>query len=172
MPKQTTVYLGLGSNMWQPRQNLQQAVGLLSQKVTILAISPLYDTAPVGNKNQSRFLNAVCKGKTSLSPEGLLSFVKGIEKDMGRLTAPPNSPRPIDIDILFYSRQVISNKELKIPHPRLVERAFVLVPLADIAPGLRHPVLHRTIKKLLQQLPRTSGDVVPAKQEDLCLKYP
>jgi 2-amino-4-hydroxy-6-hydroxymethyldihydropteridine diphosphokinase len=162
MLKQTIIYLGLGSNMGQPRKNLQQAVKLLSEQVNILSVSPLYDTAPLGNKNQPRFLNAVCKGKTSLKPEALLRFVKSIEKEMGRTPTPRNSPRPIDIDIIFYGHSIMTSDELTIPHPRATERAFVLVPLADISPGFRHPVFHRTVRTLLLQLQRTKSDAVRA----------
>jgi len=172
MQKQTTVYLGLGANLGNTRYNLQQALRRLSQLINFAAVSPLYDTAPVGNTSQPRFLNAVAKGTTTLTPEKLLVFAKSIEQDMGRATAPPDSPRPIDIDVLFYGHLVLSTANLTIPHPRLAERAFVLAPLADISPGLRHPVIRKTVKTLLRGLPRTPGDVARANQEALCLKFP
>ena len=124
--KRTTVYLALGSNIGERGHNLRRALELLSQRVTIEKVSPLYDTAPAGNTDQARFLNAVCRGCTSLAPEDLLSFIKDIEQQMGRQPGPPNSPRQIDVDILFYGRLVIDTPQLKIPHPRLSERAFVI----------------------------------------------
>jgi 2-amino-4-hydroxy-6-hydroxymethyldihydropteridine diphosphokinase len=154
------VYLGLGSNMGDRWQNLQRAISLLSQKILLMVVSPVYDTAPVGNAEQSRFLNLVCEAFTTLTPAELLMVAKEIEKTVGREPGPPNSPRPIDIDILFYSDQIIDSPELIIPHPRLPERAFMLVPLADIAPNFVHPVTGHRIKQMLKALKRDSDDVV------------
>jgi 2-amino-4-hydroxy-6-hydroxymethyldihydropteridine diphosphokinase/queuosine biosynthesis protein QueD len=155
-----TVYLGLGSNMGDRQANLRRALEMLSERVSIDAISPVYDTAPVGNTEQPRFLNMVCRGSTTLSPGALLAFVKDIEKRSGRRPGPRNSPRPIDIDILFYSNRVIRTPALVIPHPRLETRAFVLAPLVDIAPGLKHPVSGKTARRLLKGLERTPDDAV------------
>ncbi len=152
-----TVYLGLGSNLGDRQANLDKALDLLSQRLRMGQISAVYDTEPVGNVNQSRFLNLVCQVHTSLAPTGLLALAKGIELKLGRAPGKANAPRPIDIDILFYGDQVISLPELVIPHPRLAERAFVLTPLAEIAPDLVHPVNGKTIRELLQEITETQG---------------
>ncbi len=150
-----TVYLGLGSNMGNRRENLDKTIDLLSQRLQLGRISPLYDTEPVGNINQPRFLNLVCQVFTRLTPEALLILAKGIELKLGRMPAEPNTPRPIDIDILFYGDQIVETEKLVIPHPGVTERAFVLVPLAEIAPDLVHPVKHKTIIELLETVTGT-----------------
>ncbi|MCX6003630.1 MAG: 2-amino-4-hydroxy-6-hydroxymethyldihydropteridine diphosphokinase [Chloroflexi bacterium] len=157
------IYLGLGSNMKDRQDNLRRAMSLLSQKIHINQVSPVYDTAPVGNTEQPRFLNLVCEAATSLTPMELLTLVKGIETNMGRETEPPNSPRLIDIDILFYGNLTINTHKLVIPHPRLIERAFALTPMADIAPNLVHPVNGKSIKELLWSLKDSSNDVTKWK---------
>ncbi len=147
-----TAYLGLGSNLGERHQNLDKAVEYLSQRLRVTQKSSVYDTEPMGNPEQPRFLNMVCQVKTMLRAEDLLMLVKAIERKLGRLPGKHNSPRPIDIDILFYGDQVIDTPELTIPHPRLTHRAFVLVPLAEIAPTLVHPVAKKTVKELLKEL--------------------
>ncbi len=147
-----TAYLGLGSNLGERKANLNRALEYLSQKLKITRVSSVYDTEPVGNPDQSRFLNMVCQVETTIGPESLLVLAKGIEQKMGRLPGKINSPRPIDIDILFYGNQVINTPGLVIPHPRLAERAFVLVPLAEIAPTLVHPVNKKNTEQLLGEL--------------------
>jgi len=151
------VYLGLGSNMGNRQRNLDRALEMLSQRFPIDQVSPIYDTEPVGNTNQPRFLNMVCQGHTRLAPAEFLSLVKGVELKMGRAPGTSNAPRPIDIDILFFGDQVVDTPDLVIPHPRVTERAFVLVPLAEIAPGLVHPVNGKTVKELLQAVTETQG---------------
>ena len=152
-----TVYLGLGSNMGDRQENLDRALGFLSQRLRVEKVSSVYDTEPVGNVNQPRFLNQVCQVYTSLAPTELLSLAKGIERKLGRVPGKPNAPRPIDIDILFYGDQIIETPELVIPHPRLTERAFVLIPLAEIAPDLVHPVNGNTIKELKKGVTEVQG---------------
>ena len=166
------VYLGLGSNMGDRHNNLERALQLLSHKIKLVLISPVYDTAAVGNTRQERFLNLVCVAATTLKPIDLLSFVKEIEKTMGRQPGPPNNPRPIDIDILFYGDLIIKVPDLIIPHPRLTKRAFVLIPFADIAPDFVHPEIGEKIEQILQALNINPGDVVKWENTrgELCTK--
>lgn len=152
-----TVYFSLGSNMGDRQENLNRALGYLAQRLRMGKVSSVYDTEPVGNPNQPHFLNMVCQVFTTLSPAGLLNLVKGIEQKLGRVPAPRNAPRPIDIDILFYGDQVIETPELVIPHPRLMERAFVLIPLAEIAPDLVHPKIGKTVGELRKEVSGVEG---------------
>jgi 2-amino-4-hydroxy-6-hydroxymethyldihydropteridine diphosphokinase len=156
MTEPVIAYLGLGSNMGAREENLERALFLLSQRMRLGKVSSIFDTEPIGNTNQPRFLNLVCQVYTRLAPEGLLALAKGIESKLGR-AGKSNEPRPIDIDILFYDEKVISTPELVIPHPRITERAFVLVPLAEIAPDLVHPVSGKTIKELRQAVKEVQG---------------
>lgn len=152
-----TAYLGLGANIGDRRRNLETALKLLSENVQIVKASSLYDTEPVGEINQPLFLNMVCEVKTTQTPAELLALVKGIETKMGRKRARRNAPRIIDIDILFYNNQVIDTLEVVIPHPRLTERAFVLVPMSEIAPRFIHPVTGKTIEELLKMVTGKEG---------------
>lgn len=156
-PEPVTVYLSLGSNMGDRQDNLKKALDLLSQRLRLVKVSSMYDTEPIGNPDQPRFLNMVCQVQTTLPPMGLLALVKSFESMLGRAPASkPNLPRLIDIDILFYGDQIINTPELVIPHPRMAERAFVLTPLAEIAPDLMHPINSKTIKEL-QGITETQG---------------
>ena len=152
-----TVYLGLGSNMGNRQDNLDRALDLLSQRLRTGKVSSIYDTEPIGNVNQPRFLNLACQVYTRLAPRELLTLAKGIELKLGRALGKSSAPRPIDIDILFYGDLVIETPELVIPHPRLTERAFVLVPLTEIAPDLVHPVSGKTVKELMSAVTEVQG---------------
>ena len=147
----TEVFLGLGSNLGAREANLRRAVELLpSYGVTVVEQSPVYDTAPVdAPPGSGRFLNAVCRAETALRPQTLLRAVKGLESALGRLPGPRNAPRTIDIDILLFGDEVVDTPELRIPHPRFATRAFVLTPLAAIAPNARHPLLGIRVSELL-----------------------
>ena len=130
------IYLSLGANLGDKEGNLEHALRLLSGEVAILKKSSLYETEPVGFKDQPWFLNMVVEGDTNLSPENLLSLTQGIEHEMKRVKTIVNGPRIIDIDILLYEDVAIESELLTIPHPRMLERAFVMVPLYEISPEL------------------------------------
>ena len=152
-----TAYLGLGSNMGKRQGNLDMALEMLAHRLSVERVSSIYDTEPIDNTEQPRFLNMVLQVKTRLAPTELATLAQGIELKLGRTPHTHNTPRPIDIDILFYGNQVIKTTKLIIPHPRLTERAFALIPLAEIAPTLVHPVNGKSIRKLLQEITETQG---------------
>ncbi len=147
------VYLGLGSNLGDRDEILRAAVTRVRAAVAVRRISSVYDTAPLLVADQPRFHNAVISGETALSPLELLRAVKAIERELGRVPAGVRyGPRAIDIDLLFYDDLSLRSEELTLPHPRIAERAFVLVPLAEIAPGEALPVLGTTPEALLVAL--------------------
>jgi GTP cyclohydrolase-4 len=160
------VYLGLGSNLGSREDNLKQALNLISHRLRLGKVSSIYDTEPIGDTNQPRYLNMVCEVSTTLPPAALLVMLKGFELKLGRNPGRSGAPRPIDIDILFYGDQIVKSPDLIIPHPRLTERAFVLVPLAEIAPDLVHPVLHKTMRELLDGILGAQSVVKWYKKED------
>lgn len=157
MAEMKTVYLGLGSNLGNRQKNLDMALDLLTQRMQIKQVSSVYETDPVGNTDQPRFLNLVCRVNTLLAPQELLTLAKGIELKLGRVPGKVNAPRIIDIDILLYGDKKTNTKKLTIPHPRLTERAFVLVPLAEIAPDVIHPVTGKTVRELLDAITEKQG---------------
>ena len=150
-PRPATVYLGLGANLGDRKGNILRAIDLLKERVAVERVSSLYESAPVGFTEQPDFLNAVYRVEAELPPSKLLAFGKRIEASMGRAPGFRNAPRLIDIDILLYGDEVLRSPGLEIPHPRMAERPFVLVPLAEIAPKLPHPVLLKTMEELLAE---------------------
>ena len=153
-------YLGLGSNLGDRRANIEEAVRRLNDTaaVRVTRVSSMYDTEPVGGPPQPRYLNAACEVETELTPHELLRAAFAVEDAMGRTREVHWGPRNIDIDILLYGELVIQDEELTVPHPRMTERAFVLRPLADIAPHVRHPETKKDIRTTLADIQAKSGD--------------
>lgn len=145
------VYLGLGGNLGDRSANLKSAREGLSPTVRLLECSPVYETPPWGYLDQPSFLNQVLKGETEASPRDLLIYLKELERQLGREPTVRFGPRVIDIDILFYDDLVFEMSGLKIPHPRIAGRAFVLLPLADLAPDYLHPVSGKSIREMLEE---------------------
>ena len=146
-----TVYLSIGSNLGGRERNLRDALGLLAgPSLRILRVSSFYETEPRDVADQPWFLNAVVEAETDLFPKQLLARLQKIERQLGRKRIRPKGPRTIDIDILLYGEAVIATDDLTVPHPRMEERRFVLEPLAELGPDLRHPVTRRTVREMLR----------------------
>ena len=143
-----TVYLGLGSNLGRREDNLRRAIGLLRRYVRPRRASSVYETAPGGFLQQPHFLNCIVEVTANISPRQVLGAVKSLEIEMGRQPGVRYGPRLVDVDILLYGDQTVEYPDLQIPHPRLHQRAFVLVPLAELAPELFHPILTMTVAQL------------------------
>lgn len=144
-----TVYLALGSNLGNRKENLKEAIAALSPQLDVKAKSHVYETPPWGYENQQKFYNQVLKAQTYLEPEPLLKHLKRLETALGRKVSFQNGPRLIDIDILLYDDLVLNTPLLTIPHPRMHERAFVLLPMMDIAPDLVHPVAKKSVREMV-----------------------
>ena len=156
-----TIYLSLGSNIGDREANLHAAMErLAAPRLRILRVSPIYETQPVDYTDQRWFLNLVVEGETTLFPMQLLARIGKIERELGRVRTVPKGPRTIDIDILLYGNAVVHSAMLEIPHPRMAQRRFVLAPLADLAPDLRHPVTHLAVRQMLDQAPEGRVRVV------------
>lgn len=149
-----TVYIGTGSNMGNRRVQLQQALWLCQQQLgQVTGFSAVYETVAWGKEDQDAFLNQVIRLETLFPPQLLMQKILQIERSMGRVRSEKWGPRTIDIDILFYGNRRIQSPLLTVPHPQLHLRNFVLAPLKDLAPGMVHPVWHKTISQLLRESP-------------------
>ena len=148
--KEHIVYLALGTNLGDRLVNLKQAISALTPQLEVKAKSQVYETPPWGVEEQPKFLNQVIKANTYLDPEPLLKHLKRLEVALGRQESFPNGPRLIDMDILFYDDLVVDKPSLVIPHPRLHERGFVLLPLMEIAPNLVHPVSKKSVREMAE----------------------
>jgi 2-amino-4-hydroxy-6-hydroxymethyldihydropteridine diphosphokinase len=160
-----TAYLSIGSNIGNRVANIARAIQALRERgVSVTKESALYDTEPVDMRTQDWFVNSVIEIETDDAPRALMAKLLVIERSMGRERLVPKGPRVIDIDILLFGNQTIGEKGLEIPHPRMTERRFVLVPLAEIAPNAEHPVLRKTARELLATT-HDRSEVHPAEDE-------
>ncbi len=144
----------MGSNMGVPQKQIANAkINITKHIGNILRLSAIYQTAAWGNTNQPDFLNQVIIIETTLNPTQTIRSILSIENKMGRMRSTKNAPRAIDIDILFFNKEIINSNELVVPHPQLQNRNFVLIPLNQLSPNLKHPVLNKTIHQLLLKCP-------------------
>jgi 2-amino-4-hydroxy-6-hydroxymethyldihydropteridine diphosphokinase len=152
MAQAKIIYLSLGSNVGDRAAHISRAVeALAAAGVRVARQSSLYSTEPMDLHAQSWFLNCVLEAETDLMPRQLLHVLRGVERSLGRKKLVRRGPRPIDIDLLLYGASVVRAAELEVPHPRMAERRFVLVPLVELAPMLRHPTLRKTVAQLLAE---------------------
>lgn len=147
------VYISLGSNLGDREQNLRTAIERIGKLGEVKAVSSIYETEPVEYTAQPWFLNAAAALETELMPRQLMSSLLAIEQDMGRRRTVAKGPRAIDLDILLFGNSVIETPQLTVPHPAMHERRFVLEPLAEIAPDVRHPVFQRSVREMKDALP-------------------
>jgi 2-amino-4-hydroxy-6-hydroxymethyldihydropteridine diphosphokinase len=158
-------FLGLGSNVGDKQDHLARALAALKKGgVKVLRSSSLYRTQPVGYGAQPWFYNQVVEARTSLEPAELLALIKKVENNLGRRPARKNRPRPIDIDILMAEDRTVATGTLVVPHPRMTERNFVLVPLLEIAPAAVHPTLQKKVSELIKMCPDKSAVIKISKK--------
>jgi 2-amino-4-hydroxy-6-hydroxymethyldihydropteridine diphosphokinase len=151
------VYIACGSNLGDRLATIHSALDRIADLGVRVTTSPVYESEPVGYAQQPRFLNGVVQLQTDVPPTRLLVRLLEVEKGLGRERNFPNAPRTIDLDILLYDDRVIATPELTVPHPRMHERAFVLMPLVDLAPNLVHPIFGQRVDELLESLGPVSG---------------
>ena len=157
-----TAYIALGSNLGDRMGHLRSALGEIEESTGApVQASSGYETDPVGHADQPRFVNAACRVETTLGPRELLTMLLEIETAHDRVRTVRDEPRTLDLDLLLYEDRVIGEPGLIVPHPRMAERAFVLVPLAEIAPDAVEPVSSLTVRELLERLPETAREVGP-----------
>lgn len=159
-----TAYIGIGSNLGDRNKNIAKSLEHLKELdgITVKKTSSIYETEPVGGPSQEKFLNGVIEIETSLLPDELLDRLKGIESRMGRAKTEENGPRILDLDIIFYGDIIIGGGRIRIPHPLMHEREFVLKGLHEIAPDFMHPRFNKTVRQLYEEL-RGSVNQVPVK---------
>lgn len=159
------VYIGLGANLGEPRRQLEKALVLLAavEEVEVLKVSTFYLNPPLRPPDQPWYVNAVAQVRTRLAPEELFRALVQVEEALGRVRGERWGPRLIDLDLLLYNGEVMAGPELVLPHPEMHKRAFVLAPLAEIAPGAWHPVLNKSAGELLKEIdPEARGALQPA----------
>lgn len=161
------VFIGIGSNMGDPLNNCLKAIGMIGQAKSchVMRRSSFYRTEPVGYKNQDWFVNCVILVETELAPHMLLTRLQEIEYAMGRKREIKWGPRCIDLDIILYGDLIIRDEKLIIPHPFMHKRRFVLIPMNEIASNVIHPVLNKTVKELLNELPDDGQAVFPIRDD-------
>lgn len=157
-------YIGLGSNLGDREGNLRRALGLMAEipETNVLRASSIYRTQPQGKADQPEFLNMAAEVETGLEPRELLRSLLKIERELRRVRGERWGPRTIDLDILYYGDRILKEPDLEIPHPRARQRAFVLEPLAELAPDLADPVARMTVREMLEGLDRTGQRVEKA----------
>ena len=154
-----TVYLSLGSNVGDKQANLEQAIGELARLGTVRKRSALYETEPMEITDQPWFMNCAVELETELMPKQFIAAVLDIEREMGRKRTKKKGPRTIDVDVLLFGKSIIEMKGLTVPHPAMHLRRFVLEPMVEIAPEVRHPVFKRSMRELREALPAGAGQV-------------